>query len=556
VNAPVAPGTAISVDDRGLPLLSPSGAQTWRRCNRRFGWRYLDGFREPEGSGARLGKAYHAAMERYLLGTLRGADDLERADYPELTPEQWTTLRRIVKAALASGAYPEPRPGVVVAIERDLSLACANASWRGRVDAILTRPDRRLVVLDHKSTRDLEYALTDETLPTDPQGVFYPAALTHPGLDSAPIDLEWIYVQTHGAARVSTARATVTPTEADERMRMLDADVGSSVRDLLVQRPRVLDLEPSWDQCDAFGGCPHRERCGERPILAALSAALDHARALTRTGEPVQQQHLQQQIALPTFAEKYGPPQAAPAPQYVQQPQSAPASQASPSAPAPSGPPAGLQAIFQGAPAPAPAQWTPPVAPSQPAPSAPPQPAPGPYASDVNRPDGPSTNYPDLQAAAAPAQHALAAPQPAQTFAQTAQPQPAQAFVQPQAQPQPQPAPVQAQAQPQPSVAFGFCLLVGGVAVGVLPFRRVIPIEHVIARATSVLRERQGVQDYRLVEYGGGPGLLLLHVQAALIEAQVGEGDAIVVSQVGPEWQVLGSALRAQAAGVFQAVTG
>lgn len=559
-----ATNTAIELDARGLPFVSPSGAQTLRRCQRRYGWQKLDGIREPQGSGARLGSAHHDALERYLRGTLRGADDLQRENYPDLTPEQWTTLRRIVRAVLASGAYPEPRPGVVIAIEQDLGLACENASWRGRADAILSVPPGPLWehdvvdVHDHKTTRDLEFALDDSTLPTDPQAVFY-ASSTHErcataGIPLALVGLQWTYVQTHGEAAVHVARGAMTPSEAHERMQALDAEVGAVVRELARTRPRVLDLAPSWDQCDAFGGCPHRERCGERPIMAALSAALDHAPGAGAKGDLMSQQQY-------TFAEKFAAPAQPQGPAPTQAP------------PAQMGPPPSLQAVF--------AQGQQPPS-GQPAPTGqvglvmPAQgPQPGPY-TGVNRPDGPANGYPELQAAARPSEvPAASSPQQAQSVLspqyQQAQPAPS-ASQQYQHQ---QPAPVQAapspapqswsapQAQPQalapvqaPQVAVGFVLLVGAALVGALPFRRVVPLEALLARAAAVLRERQGVLDYRTVEYGNGPGLLAIALQGALLEAQVGQGDALLVSHLGPEWQAVGAALRAQAAGVIQGTVG
>ena len=573
-----APNTAIELDGRGLPFVSPSGAHTLRRCLRRFGWQKLDGVREPEGSGARLGKAHHDGMERYLRGTLRTADDLRRENYPNLTPEQWTTLRRIVRAALASGAYPEPRPGVVVAIEQDLGIACEHASWRGRADAILNPYAGSLLknnvvrVDDHKTTRDLAYALTDTTLPADPQAIAYASAVHEryavAGLPLAAVGLQWTYVQTHGEAAVQVARGAMTPSEAHERMQALDAEVGATVRELARVRPRVLDLDPSWDQCDAFGGCPHRERCGERPIMAALSAALDHAPRAGVKGDLVSQS---QQY---TFAEKfaapqaptYSPPsqaaspaQAAPQAQTYPQPsQAAPTQPQGPAqAPEQMGPPPSLQAVFaQG---------------QQPSSGPPAQgPQSGPF-TGVNRPDGPANGYPELQAAARPPEAFAAQTQTPQAVPFQAPPQSAPASQhQPQAPTQPvqqppapstwsQPPPQFAQAPAPvhtPQVAVGFVLLVGAALAGALPFRRVIPFEALTARASAVLRERQGVQDFRLVDYGHGPGLLATALQGALLEAQVGQGDALLVSHLGPEWQAVGAALRAQAAGVIQGTVG
>jgi hypothetical protein len=550
---------ALSLDAQGRPLLSPSAAQLWRRCNRAFGWRYLEGLRDPPKPGQRLGTAYHRALESYLLGRLRSSDELRRADFAEIDDEQWRTLRRIVKAVLASGAYPEPRAGVVVAIERGLSFVGALASWRGYADALL-RPAAILEVHDHKTTRSLDYGLTDETLPNDPQAVFYAAAVSHPRDGAMPIALQWTYVQTHGAALVRAARCTMSATEAHERMVALDAEIGGAAVELMRVRPRVLDLAPDWSACDAFGGCPHRERCGERPILAALSAALDSPRApgADRTPEGA----TLSQVTMQTFAERYGAQSPLPAPaqmqvQPTQQPQHQEQMPAHPSAPvAQQSAPDPLAAIFAAQAQP----WTQASAPAQtvhePAPQGPP---PGPYDA-ANRPGGPATVYPDLRAAAGgfvaqsmphaatptpPEVHA--APAAAQMAPQAAQ---TQAPVQPQVQ-QPAPAPVQQVQQPAPvqaqPTATGFALIVGHIQ-GASPFRRAIPFEAVVQRANDVLRERHGVLDFRLAEYGRGPGMLALAIQGALLEVQAGPGDAIIVGHVGPEWQAVGAGLMAQAA--------
>src|SRR5690606_6760128 len=130
---------------------------------------------------------------------------------------------------------------------------------------------------------DLGYALDAAGLRRDPQALLYVAgALSDPGLAAGArrdaARARWIYVRTRGSAEVRPVTCEISLAEAGEGLEALDERVGRPVSHAAAAWTRgalrsALELEPNWGSaCEAYGGCPHRSRCGPRPVSVILES--------------------------------------------------------------------------------------------------------------------------------------------------------------------------------------------------------------------------------------------------------------------------------------------
>lgn len=218
-----------------LEHVSVSQIETYRDCPRKWGFNKLDGIESPPGSGAMLGSMVHTVLEKYLL---EGTE-----------PDPKTPAGLIARAGL--GNLPKPPYEVEKAFDVDI----AGVRFTGRMDVILRDP---LAVIDHKTTSDKRYALTAETLPENLQANVY----AHVGMretGSTEATVKWIYYSTKGTPKSWVVESTIVD---GARHREIIARAAEDGRIMLGHSgKRALDLEPNWNACSKYGGCPHKRRC-------------------------------------------------------------------------------------------------------------------------------------------------------------------------------------------------------------------------------------------------------------------------------------------------------
>lgn len=239
---------------------SASAITKWRQCNRAYGYTYVLGQRAPAGAGAALGTAIHKELETWLL--------------QKTVPEN-----KFARSLTALGPHPD-HPNLH--IEKPLRLLFPVGAARGFIDIFIPEPDPKFLpkgwkwspdipsVHDWKSTASIDkYALTEDELLGNVQGILYGiearafvAKTRKVKLTDIPeVDLSWNYSSTKGKRHEKAVRVRQTLAHVDEHLPGILSDA-EAMRAAKFAGPESLnDLDGNLDQCDAFGGCPHKDSC-------------------------------------------------------------------------------------------------------------------------------------------------------------------------------------------------------------------------------------------------------------------------------------------------------
>ena len=225
---------------RSLPVLSASQYKTYLECLRKWSFKYIDGFEEPPTASSLLGVECHKVAEAWLRD---GA-----------MPDMLTKEGAIISAGLKH--LPLVCTGDA---EHAFTLETSSSSWRGVIDWIGPIGDV-WTVLDHKTTGDFKWAKDEESLTLDPQAVLYAAYALERYPQTDKIMLKWVYYRTKGSPASKAVSAVVHRRHVKDLLKQLDAGA-KVIQELYALRLPTLELPPSYDACDNFGGCPHKHRC-------------------------------------------------------------------------------------------------------------------------------------------------------------------------------------------------------------------------------------------------------------------------------------------------------
>lgn len=221
------------------PVLSASQIQSFVDCERRWGFRYLEGVQTPAHPSAELGTATHLVLAKYLE--------------TGLPPNPAT---REGKIAIAGIKYL-PVPGVAQ-VEQPFKFATDVASYRGFID-FQYEEDGIPVVGDHKTTASFYFGLRPHDLLTAIQPTIY-AKKAFLNSDTDKVRLRWVYYATKGKSRAELVQIDYPRTTIDHSM----APIEEAAKKMLVHydaKPPVKELRPNFYSCDKYGGCPFRARC-------------------------------------------------------------------------------------------------------------------------------------------------------------------------------------------------------------------------------------------------------------------------------------------------------
>jgi len=246
---------------KGVTIVSPTQLKMWRDCQRSWGFRYIDGIKTTSPSQA-LGLSVHDQLENYLrFGTPPNESlMLETSKGP-----------RYPGRIAAAGLPLLPKPGTCL-VEKQFCVRFEDVYFFGLIDCWQGQR-----VIDHKTCVSFRYQLTPEELLNDEQGVIYSVVPFLGGAIDPPV-CAWHYYRTSGSPEVRVTEAQVDiPTQLEK------------LRDIFVPRAREIlearntvrsakELPPSPGHCQAYGGCPHLERCGLAPrerLFGAMGFDMD-----------------------------------------------------------------------------------------------------------------------------------------------------------------------------------------------------------------------------------------------------------------------------------------
>jgi len=223
--------------------VSPSQLDTFLHCQRKWAWDYIANLKGGDNEYSIRGKKVHKILE----------DWTQFATAPDLG----TLFGRIAYPALQH--IPPPMTQGVKSEERVEWTSPAGNIWVFLKDLEQTI-GRQVAVTDYKTTSNLAYAKTPETLcDIDPQGIVY-AYHAFTVRRASVVTLKWLYLTANKPHRCLPVIVQPNKQTNAERFRLLD-EIASVMIGHRQQATNPLAFPPSPSYCGAFGGCPHKARC-------------------------------------------------------------------------------------------------------------------------------------------------------------------------------------------------------------------------------------------------------------------------------------------------------
>ena len=250
--------------------VSPSQINSAISCLRIWGFDKLDRLPKQDTRQTLIGTKTHEILENWLKKGIPPDTELKlKVDGVEYHPG---------RSAL-NGLHHLPPPGPHLAIESEFYFK----HWYGRVDMGWVALDGQYVprdlipqvidsehvipgIGDHKTSgsKTFEYALTEETLRTDPQGIIYANVMFDEFPRAKFVDELWVYYGTRPPHPSKKVHIRIERAEAQARLEPIDVLAASLIR-LRGSSLRAMNLPPNPTACDKYGGCPHRARCNLSP---------------------------------------------------------------------------------------------------------------------------------------------------------------------------------------------------------------------------------------------------------------------------------------------------
>jgi hypothetical protein len=253
------------------PYHSISSVKTAKSCTRAWGYRYLEGLREPEYEWIGDGESIPKRSRSRALGKASHAR-LEAWQTPYAAPPNWRDLPGQIAL---SGCHLIPHPervhvshverplGTRAIVHRDKTLHVfdhGGVAWLGYRDLVVSAPAEFIrlgiraydgwALYDYKTTASIaSYALDASGLKNDAQAALY-ALATCEELSIPEVPARWVYLETKRVRRATAVDATITPERAAETFApfvalALELD---TVRD-------IGDTEMNPLACAEYGGC-------------------------------------------------------------------------------------------------------------------------------------------------------------------------------------------------------------------------------------------------------------------------------------------------------------
>jgi hypothetical protein len=167
----------------------------------------------------------------------------------------------------ASGLEHLPKPNTPgMRVEEAFAFTSSSGqTYHGYKDVeILPEDGATPLVIDHKTTSDLGWAKTADDLRKDPQAILY-AVDTFRKTGAGQVDLKWIYYQTKRTRKSKLVHLRILPEEALEAFEGIEA-TAKQMDDIYLTVKDVLELPATTSHCSAYGGCFYQGNCNLSPF--------------------------------------------------------------------------------------------------------------------------------------------------------------------------------------------------------------------------------------------------------------------------------------------------
>ena len=232
--------------------VSPSQIKTFE-CERRWGYDKIERIPRLTSPAQKVGLDNHVDIfgwfkDRTLPGPI--ARQAIRPGYLDMSPSPELLLNQ--------------------EFERPMWEVAPDTAMIGEIDLLV--PGARPLLIDHKTTKSLKYAMDSNALHADAQSVIYSKAVLEE-LRVPVTDARWIYYSYHvkdlSPAGVRKAETTYTP-ETIQPLWDGIVETTKKIRWHRLNTKRALDMEPNPSLCQEFGGCPYLSIC---PVTAEQQLA-------------------------------------------------------------------------------------------------------------------------------------------------------------------------------------------------------------------------------------------------------------------------------------------
>lgn len=234
--------------------VSASQCRNFARCQRYWGFTYLDGIRTPSSAAAALGTATHKQLEKWLGHGIK-PDDSRAGD--------------IASRGLHLLPDPQTHEGAIL-VEVPMYMDVEGILFRGFVDVVWQETEG-WVISDHKTSSNPRlYGLNAESMFEDVQVLMY-AVWGIDYTEETSVRLQWTYFPTKGSPKTEKGQPFPVGRRLDQETANgnFEKIVLPIARGICDARARfekneikgARDLPINPDACGDFGGCPHAGYC-------------------------------------------------------------------------------------------------------------------------------------------------------------------------------------------------------------------------------------------------------------------------------------------------------
>ena len=235
-------------------------------CLRKWGFSYISGLKTPATPAMQFGTEVHAYLEPYLR-----AEDLTQVE-----------VKGDVKEVARQAFKYLPLPGPTNQIETKMEIPIEGGVLLGYIDVMTPRAGDSAAVYDHKTTKDLRYAKTEDELRKDFQAIIYSYEATrrYPLAKTIRAQWNWIGARTPGKGvdrprKPRGVRPVVVEFETGWLAGKMDNEIipqSERLIQLRQQAPDPNELKANNSACYAYGGCPFRDKECKRAGGSSLDA--------------------------------------------------------------------------------------------------------------------------------------------------------------------------------------------------------------------------------------------------------------------------------------------
>lgn len=221
-------------------ILSATEIESFETCRRKWSYRYLDGLENPQSKSAELGSAVHSFLEKYLKN--------EPIDHQSKEGQIASAGFRYLPTKLSTKN-----------VERSILFTKNGLFFRGIIDFSEDLGEKTWLIGDHKTTSDLNRALTTDELKNNIQANIY-AQWAFTEKDAEEVQLRWVYYKTQSAPKAISVEAKISRQEAESNFDRIAATANEILSIVHNQQPTSTQPK-NTSACFKYGRCPFFARC-------------------------------------------------------------------------------------------------------------------------------------------------------------------------------------------------------------------------------------------------------------------------------------------------------